>query len=195
MTAMNHDVGKYLADHQEMIRKIAEDEELKNRILKISDLIIQAFRNDNRLFIFGCGGSAADSQHIAAEFINKIVFPRKSLPAIALTTDTSILTAVGNDDAFANIFSRQVEGLVTREDIVLGISTSGTSESVVRGLKTARTIGATTILFTGNRVKEIAGTTDIVISVPSTVTAQIQEAHIMIAHMICVFVEQEMFHA
>ena len=131
--AMQHDIDQYIGQHQDVIRKISEDEELKRRILKISEILVHAYRNNKRLYIFGCGGSAADAQHIAAEFINKINFPRQSLPAIALTTDTSILTAVGNDDAFANIFQRQVEGLVTEQDIVLGISTSGTSESVYAG--------------------------------------------------------------
>ena len=192
---MQHDIDQYIGQHQEVIRKISEDDELKLRILKISEILVQAYRNNRRLYIFGCGGSAADAQHIAAEFINKITFPRQSLPAIALTTDSSILTAVGNDDAFANIFQRQVEGLVTAHDIVLGISTSGTSESVVRGLRAAKEKGATTIFFTGEKVRGIPGVTDYVINVPSAATPFIQEAHIMIAHMICTFVEREMFHA
>ena len=136
--AMQHDIDQYIRQHHDVIQKILEDEELKHRILKISDILVHAYRNNKRLYIFGCGGSAADAQHMAAEFINKINFPRQSLPAIALTTDTSILTAVGNDDTFANIFKRQVEGLVIEQDIVIGISTSGTSESVVRGLRAAK---------------------------------------------------------
>jgi D-sedoheptulose 7-phosphate isomerase len=192
--AMQHDIDQYIGQHQEVIRKISEDEELKRRILKISEILVHAYRNNRRLYIFGCGGSAADAQHIAAEFINKINFPRQSLPAIALTTDSSILTAVGNDDAFANIFQRQVEGLVMEQDIVLGISTSGTSESVVRGLRAAKGKNAITVFFTGEKVTGIPGVTDHVINVPSAATPFIQEAHIMIAHMICSFVEREMFH-
>ncbi|MFA6362440.1 SIS domain-containing protein [Methanoregula sp.] len=191
---MRHDINQYIQQHQEMIRKVSEDEVLKNKILKVSDLLVHAYKNNKRLYIFGCGGSAADAQHIAAEFINKINFPRQSLPAIALTTDTSILTAVGNDDEFSNIFKRQVEGLVAEQDIVLGISTSGTSESVVRGLKAAKEKKAITFFFTGECVKEIPGVTDYVINVPSKSTPSIQEAHIMIGHMVCTFVERELFH-
>ena len=191
---MTRDTDSYIAQHQEVIRKISADPALKEKILKVSDILIQAYQNNKRLYLFGCGGSAADAQHIAAEFINKINFPRPSLPAMALTTDTSILTAVGNDDEFANIFQRQVEGLVTEGDVVLGISTSGTSESVVRGLSRAKERKATTIFFTGERIHEIPGVTDLVINVPSGKTPLIQEAHIMIAHMICTFVERELFH-
>lgn len=191
---MTREIDAYIAQHEEIILKISEDHLLKNKIRKISDILIRAYQNDKRLYLFGCGGSAADSQHIAAEFINKINFPRPSLPAIALTTDTSILTAVGNDDEFSNIFKRQVEGLVTEGDVVIGISTSGTSESVVRGLRAAREKKAVTIFFTGEKVIEIPGVTDYVINVPSAKTPLIQEAHIMIAHMICSIVERELFH-
>ena len=191
---MIHDIDQYIGQHQDVIRKISQDVVLKNKILKISALLVHAYKNSKRLYIFGCGGSAADAQHIAAEFINKINFSRQSLPAIALTTDTSILTAVGNDDVFDNIFQRQVEGLVTEQDVVLGISTSGTSESVVRGLRAAKEKKAITLFFTGERVREISGVTDYVINVPSKSTPYIQEAHIMIAHMVCTFVECELFH-
>lgn len=191
---MTLDIDNYIRQHQNVIQNISADENLKHRILEISRLLVHAYKNNKRLYIFGCGGSAADAQHIAAEFINKINFPRQSLPAIALTTDTSILTAVGNDDEFSNIFKRQVEGLVTEGDIVLGISTSGTSESIIRGLKAAREKKAVTLFFTGETVKGIPGVTDYTINVPSPKTPFIQEAHIMIAHMICTFVESELFH-
>lgn len=191
---MTLDIDIYIRQHQDLIQKISEDKDLKNRIVEISALLVHAYRNNKRLYIFGCGGSAADAQHIAAEFINKINFPRQSLPAIALTTDTSILTAIGNDDAFSNIFKRQVDGLVTEGDIVLGISTSGTSESIIRGLKAAKAKNAITLFFTGEKVKGIPGITDYTINVPSPKTPFIQEAHIMIAHMVCTFVECELFH-
>jgi len=191
---MIHDTDQYIKQHQEVIQKISQDEVLKNKILKISALLVHAYKNNKRLYIFGCGGSAADAQHIAAEFINKINFPRQSLPAIALKTDTSIQTAVGNDDEFVNIFQRQVKGLVTEQDVVLGISTSGTSESVVRGLMAAKEKNAITLFFTGEKVKEIPGVTDYVINVPSKSTPYIQEAHLLIAHMVCTFVERELFH-
>lgn len=191
---MIHNIDQYIGQHQEVIGKISGDEILKSRILKISDLLVHAYKNNKRLYIFGCGGSAADAQHIAAEFVNKINFQRQSLPAIAMTTDTSILTAIGNDDEFANIFKRQVDGLVTERDIVLGISTSGKSESVIRGLRAAKEKNAITLFFTGEKIREIPGVTDYVINVPSANTPYIQEAHIMIAHMICSFVERELFY-
>jgi D-sedoheptulose 7-phosphate isomerase len=191
---MTQKIDEYIRQHEDIIHKISHDADLKKKIRFISDTLVQCFENHKKLYLFGCGGSAADAQHIAAEFINKINFPRQSLPAIALTTDTSIMTAVGNDDEFSNIFKRQVEGLVTEKDIVIGISTSGTSESIVRGLKAAKKSGAITILLTGETIKNIANVTDYVINVPSKSTPHIQEAHIMIAHIVCTLVESELFH-
>ena len=190
---MKPDIKNYIRQHEDTIYKISQDEVLIKKIRIISDTLVQCYKNNKRLYLFGCGGSAADAQHIAAEFINKMNFNRPCLPAIALTTDTSIMTAVGNDDEFSNIFKRQVEGLVTENDIVIGISTSGTSESVVRGLKAAKEIGAITILLTGEVIKNIADVTDHVINVPSKSTPLIQEAHIMIAHIVCTLVESELF--
>jgi len=191
---MRRDIDNHIEKHQELIQAISQDDELKKNIQFFADSIISCFKRNNRLYLFGCGGSAADAQHIAAEFINKINFPRQSLPAIALTTDTSIMTAVGNDDEFSNIFKRQVEGLVAEGDVVIGISTSGTSESIVRGLKAAKEKKAITILFTGEIVRNIPGVTDYVLNVPSKNTPLIQEAHIMIAHILCTIVESNLFH-
>lgn len=192
---MVHEIEGYIEEHQMVINKILKDDNLKEKILNISHLLIDAYRGGNRLYIFGCGGSAADAQHIAAEFINKINFIRASLPAIALTTDTSILTAVGNDDAFSNIFKRQVEGLVEENDVVFGISTSGKSESVLRGLTAAKEKNAITVLLTGYSVTDLPDVADYIINVPSNKTTIIQEAHIIIAHMICSIVERELFDA
>ena len=191
---MTRDIDKYIRQHEDIIHKISKDADLKKKIRFISDTLVQCYKNNKRLYLFGCGGSAADAQHIAAEFINKMNFPRQSLPAMALTTDTSVITAVGNDDEFSNIFKKQVEGLVTENDVVIGISTSGTSESVIRGLKAAKEKGAITILFTGEAIKNIANVTDHVINVPSKSTPHIQEAHIMIAHITCTLVECELFN-
>ena len=191
---MTQDIDNYIKQHENIISSISHDTDLKKKIHIVSDTIVQSYNNQKRLYLFGCGGSAADAQHIAAEFINKINILRQSLPAIALTTDSSIMTAVGNDDEFSNIFKRQVEGLVTENDIVIGISTSGTSESVIRGLIAAKKKNAITVLFTGETVKHIQGATDYVINVPSKSTPHIQEAHIMIAHIICTLVERELFN-
>jgi D-sedoheptulose 7-phosphate isomerase len=180
--------------HVELMDGILRDGGLQAKVAEVSGVIATAFRNGRRLFLFGCGGSAADAQHIAAEFINRYGFPRPSLPAIALTTDSSILTAVGNDDSFEHIFSRQVEGLVREGDVVMGISTSGTSPSVVQGLAAARAKGAVSILLTGEQKRETAGAADYVVNVPSRSTPLVQEAHIMIAHAICGIVEEDLCH-
>lgn len=181
-------------EHISILNKILKDKYLIKKITEIIDVIVKCFRNNNKILLFGCGGSAADSQHIAAEFINKFNFERKCLPAIALTTDTSIITAIGNDSDFDNIFSRQVEGIVRENDVVIGISTSGKSQSVIRGLKAARDNKAITIALIGGFDKELKPIADYIISIPSTSTPRIQEAHITIGHIICEGVESELFN-
>ena len=168
-------------------------EEMAQGIVKSSIVIANSIKEGGKVLICGNGGSAAQSQHIAAELINKLNFERKSLPAIALTTDTSCLTAIGNDCGFAKIFSRQVEGLVEENDVVIGISTSGKSESVIKGLITAKGKKAKTVLLTGESAGELKEV-DYVINVPSKSTPRIQEAHIMIGHIICSIVESELFN-
>lgn len=152
--------------------------------------ITAAFKKNGKVLFFGNGGSAADSQHIAAEFIGRFQKERRSLPAIALTTDTSILTALGNDYGFDIVFARQVEGLGQKGDIAFGISTSGRSKNVIAGLKAARKSGLKTISLTGCGGGEVAALSDIKLVVPSDVTARIQESHICIAHTICELVEK-----
>jgi len=143
--------------------------------------------------LFGNGGSAADAQHIAAELVGQYKLKRKSLPAIALTTNTSILTSIGNDYGFDKIFERQIESLVTNKDIAIGISTSGNSENVLRGILKAKKIGAKTIAFTGNDGGKLKGAVDILLNIPSNNTPRVQEAHITIGHIICGIVESEIF--
>lgn len=153
---------------------------------------VKAIQRGGKLLLFGNGGSAADAQHIATELTVRFKKDRRPIPAIALTTDTSALTAIGNDFGFEHLFSRQVEALCSSGDIVIGISTSGNSENVIRGIQAAKKIGATTVALgggDGGRMKELA---DHVIIVPSTVTARIQEMHITIGHMLCGAIEQEM---
>ena len=128
---------------------------LKTQINDAINLIINSIKNGNKLIIFGNGGSAADAQHIAAELIGRFKLERKSLPAIALTTDSSILTSLGNDYSYDVIFSRQCESLVSKNDVVIGISTSGNSLNVINGLKTSHKKGATTIAFLGNAIREL----------------------------------------
>lgn len=161
-----------------------------SEIIKISELITNCLREKGTIFLFGNGGSAADSQHIAAEFIGKFNKERGPLPAEALTTNTSIITAIGNDYDFSQIFSRQVETRVHPKDVVVGISTSGKSTNVIKGLIEARKVGAITIGFTGTN-ENMDECTDISLKVPSTETTRIQESHILAWHIICDIVEQE----
>jgi len=165
--------------------------EAKN-LMAIADLLVDAFRKGNKVLLFGNGGSAADAQHIACELAGKFYLDRTPLPAIALTTNTSALTAIGNDYGYEEIFSRQLKALVKEDDIVIGISTSGKSPNVLRGIEEAKRLGATTIAFMGQggRLKELA---DYMLSVPSVDTPRIQEAHITAGHIICYLVEQALF--
>ncbi len=182
-----------------VIKQIEESAELKealkgqiNLLLKISEQITQAFRKGNKVILFGNGGSAADAQHIACELMGKFYREREPLSAIALTTNTSSLTAIANDEGYEVVFSRQLRGLVREGDIVVGISCSGNSPNVLRGVEEAKRLGAATIAFTGQggKLKEIA---DYVLSVPSTDTPRIQETHITAGHIICFLVEEALF--
>ena len=148
---------------------------------------------NNKIIIFGNGGSAADAQHIVAEFIGRFQKERKSLPAIALTTDSSIITSLSNDYSYDIVFSRQCESLVLKGDVVIGISTSGNSKNVLEGIKTAKSLGAITIALLGGNGGIISNNVDIPIIVESTNTARIQEAHILVGHIICKLIEQKIF--
>ncbi|MDP8265553.1 MAG: D-sedoheptulose 7-phosphate isomerase [Candidatus Aceula meridiana] len=152
-------------------------------------LIERTIKKGGKVILFGNGGSAADSQHIAAEFIGRFQKERKSIPAIALTTDTSILTALGNDYGFSIIFARQLQGLGVSKDVAVALSTSGNSVNVIEGLKTAKKIGMKTVSLTGGNGGKIAKMTNISLIVPSKNTARVQESHIVMAHAICDLVE------
>jgi len=162
-------------------------------ILRVGKLCSQSIRNGNKIILCGNGGSAADAQHIAAElvgiFSHKI--RRKALPALALTTNSSIITAIGNDISFDEIFSRQVEGLVRKGDVVIGISTSGKSQNILKAIKEARKLGAIAIVFTGKNKTKLSSLADITLHVPSTNTQRIQEAHITVGHLICGIIESQ----
>jgi len=151
--------------------------------------IIGSLQKGGKVLIFGNGGSAADSQHMAAELSGRFQKDRKALAAVALTTDTSALTALGNDYGFEAVFARQVEALGKKGDVAVGISTSGNSANVLKASETAKAMGLTTISLTGNGGGKLAGQTDIKLVVPSKVTARIQESHICIIHCICEIVE------
>ena len=160
-------------------------------IIKSSNLISLSLKNKNKLVSFGNGGSAADAQHFVAEFVGRFRKERKSLPAIAFTTDTSILTSIGNDYSFDKIFERQCESLVSKGDVVLAISTSGKSKNVISGVKMAKKNGAKIICLTGNKTTELVKISDISIQISSNLTPRIQEVHRLILHLICDIVEQD----
>ena len=162
-------------------------------LIGAATMIAEAFAGDNKLMIFGNGGSAADAQHIASEFVNRFIIERPPLPALALTTDTSILTSVSNDYQFIDIFSTQLKALGTEGDVAWGISTSGTSANVVKGLTVARERGLRTIAMTGAGGGQLAGIADVLLAVSSSVTPRVQECHITMGHIICELVDYQLF--
>ena len=163
------------------------------KIKRVSKAIIKALKNGKKVVLFGNGGSAADAQHIACELAGKFKLERRGLPAVALTTNTSTLTAIGNDYGYDKIFSRQVEGMVGRGDVVIGISTSGNSVNVINGIEAAKERRAFTVGLTGATGGKLGKIVDICIKVPSNDTPRIQEAHITIGHIICQLVEEGLF--
>ncbi len=176
--------------------KDAFADESSGKIIALAEQIIDTFQNGGKLLIFGNGGSAADAQHMAAEFVNRFLFNRAPLPAIALTTDTSILTAVGNDFSYDLIFVKQVQALGKPGDLVLGITTSGTSANVVQAVAVAREMGLKTAALTGGLVipeNGVAQYSDLLLNVPADSTARIQEVHLWIEHLVCEIVEERMF--
>ncbi|MFX0082902.1 MAG: SIS domain-containing protein [Candidatus Hodarchaeota archaeon] len=162
-------------------------------ISKISEEIITTYRNRKKVILFGNGGSAADAQHIAAEFVGKFYKDRESLPSLALHTNTSVLTATANDFGYDMVFERQVSSFVEQGDIAIGLSTSGNSPNVIKGLVKAKEKGAITIGFTGQKENEIEKIVDYCLKIPSIDTPRIQEGHITVGHIICYLVEKELF--
>ena len=186
---MKDAIQEMLLESAETIKKSVQ---LSNKIEEAIIVICDCIKNGNKVYIFGNGGSAADAQHIAAELVSKFKKDRKSFPAIALTTDTSILTSIGNDFSFDHIFSRQCEALVSEGDVVLGISTSGNSVNVKNGIITSTERKAKTIGLLGNNGGIIKEYVDIPIIVEGSSTSNIQEVHRVIYHIICEFIETEL---
>jgi D-sedoheptulose 7-phosphate isomerase len=184
-----------------ILKRFKESSEVKTRFLKENlpklleavKLISYTFELGNKLFFFGNGGSAADAQHLAAEFVNRYVIDRPPLPAIALTTDTSILTSVSNDFAFNEIFSKQLRALGKEGDVAFGISTSGNSSNVMKAFEVAKEMGMRTVALTGNDGGSLSKIADLSLIVPSSSTPRIQEAHILIGHILCEMVEHSLF--
>ncbi len=159
-------------------------------IIDASNLVISCLKKGGKVIIFGNGGSAADSQHIAAELIGRFQKERCAMPAIALTVNTSVLTSIGNDYGYENVFSRQIEALGKKNDVVIGISTSGKAKNIIKAINKAKEMGLETIALTGGSGADLARLADISIVVPCAVTARIQEAHITIGHIICELAEE-----
>ncbi|PYL44829.1 MAG: phosphoheptose isomerase [Verrucomicrobia bacterium] len=180
-------ISASLREGAELRTVVARD--CSTAIFEAADLITMCLQGDGKLLFFGNGGSAADAQHLAAEFVGRFVRERAGLPAIALTTDSSILTAVGNDYGFDQIFARQIQALGRPGDVAIAISTTGNSLNVLEGVKEARKRKLKTIGLTGKDGGLLAQQTDVAIMVPSTSTARIQECHIAIGHLFCELVD------
>ncbi len=168
--------------------------EVVSVVAKISERLLDTFEQGNKVLLFGNGGSAADAQHIAAEFVGRFAFDRPALPALALSVNTSCVTAIGNDYGFDLVFSRQIEALARRGDVAIGISTSGNSSNVLNALSVAGKLGLCTLALTGCTGGKIKNAVDYCICAPSNETPRIQECHILIGHIIAELVEEALFH-
>jgi D-sedoheptulose 7-phosphate isomerase len=185
-------IEKFFSRSMAALQSAASNSELVDTIGAIATAILKSFAHQGKLLIAGNGGSAADAQHLAAEFLSRFASDRRPLPCIALTTDTSVLTAIGNDYGFDHVFARQVRALAQNRDVFIAISTSGRSPNVIAALEAAREIGVTTVGFTGlnaNRMRELC---DFCIVAPSTETAIIQQIHIVSGHIICGLIERSL---
>jgi len=181
---------------QSIQAKEAFAQEAADDILQLADWIQKSLEQGGKLLIFGNGGSAADAQHMAAEFVNRFLINRRPLAALALSTDTSVLTSIANDFSYDQIFAKQVQALGKPEDLALGISTSGNSPNVVKAIEAAREIGMKTAALTGGISRpggDLAGVCDLVLNVPSDATPHIQETHLWVEHLLCEIVEMQMF--
>jgi len=178
----------------EIKQKILSDKKILSDIEKAAKMIIHCYRiNNGRVFFAGNGGSAADAQHLAAELVSKFYMEREALPAEALSTNTSILTAIGNDYSFDRVFSRQLEANAKKGDVFVGISTSGNAQNIIEALSICKMIGVKSIGLTGETGGNMTGLCDLLIKVPSIDTPRVQESHIMIGHIICEIVEKSLF--
>lgn len=187
---------------KEKIKSILQDSaSVKKRILenqidiiqKIALLVISCLKKNGKILFFGNGGSAADSQHLASEFVGRFQKEKNPLPALSLTTDTSVITSLSNDYNFEIVFAKQIEALAKEGDLAIGITTSGKSRNVILGLKKAKEMGLKTIVLTGEGGKNLKKIVDICLAVPSDKTPRIQEAHITVGHIICELIEDEFF--
>lgn len=191
--AMHDFIGEQIAVARRVLGLMADDRHLQLATEAAAQACIESLRAGGKLLFAGNGGSAADAQHMAGEYVSRFMYDRPGLAAVALTTDTSILTAIGNDYGYENLFARQVQALGRPGDVLIGYSTSGTSPNVLKGFATARAAGLTCIGFTGNRGGPMHELCHILLAVPSAETPRIQEGHFVLGHILCALVERAMF--
>lgn len=192
---MNNYITSQIQETQRVMSAMLADDALLTRVEAAAQACVDCMKTGNKVLLVGNGGSAADAQHIAGEFVSRFAFDRPGLPAIALTTDTSILTAIGNDYGYDKLFSRQVQAHAQKGDVLIAYSTSGQSPNVMAALQEARSRGVITIGMTGNRGGALQGLCDHYLDVPSSDTPKIQEGHAVLGHIICGLVESAIFKA
>jgi len=186
-------IKNYIQDSISVKKKLLENKDLLERMEKAAQIITTAYKNGGKVLLAGNGGSAADAQHIAGELVSKFYFDRPGLSALALTVDTSILTAIGNDYGYERVFARQIEANGKDGDVFIGISTSGNSKNILEALRAAKQKNITTIGLTGENTCQMDVLCDITLKIPSQETPKIQESHIMIGHILCAIVEKNLF--
>ncbi len=190
---MERYIRAQIADSAATKQAILENQELINTIVNVAKACVEVYRHGKKTILAGNGGSAADAQHIAAELVGRYGFDRPSIPSLALTTDTSNLTAIGNDYGYDKVFSRQLEGMSQEGDLFIGISTSGNSQNIINAFESARDRGVTTVALVGRDGGKMGVMADYAIIVPSNATPRIQESHILIGHILCDIIEKELF--
>jgi D-sedoheptulose 7-phosphate isomerase len=191
--AMKQLVKSQLAQSIATMTRVLKDEAIHDAVVEAGRVTAEAMQGGRKLMVCGNGGSAADAQHLVAEFVSRLTVDRPALRAIALTTDTSILTAIGNDYSYDNVFERQIEALAMPGDVLLAISTSGNSKNCVKALAKAQAMGVRTIAFTGNKGGAMAAMAEINVVIPSDTTMNIQESHLALEHIYCMMVERYIF--
>ncbi|MBB1094452.1 D-sedoheptulose 7-phosphate isomerase [Rhodopseudomonas palustris] len=190
---MKNYIIKQIADSAATKQAILENNDLLDTIVTVAQACVEVYRKGKKTILAGNGGSAADAQHIAAELVGRYGFDRPSIPSLALTTDTSNLTAIGNDYGYDKVFSRQLEGMAQEGDLFIGISTSGNSQNIITAFESARDRGVTTVALVGRDGGKMAEMADYAIIIPSNATPRIQESHILIGHILCDIIEKELF--
>ena len=190
---MRQAIGDQIRQSAQVLAAMAEDERLISTIEMVAERCTTALNAGNKLLFMGNGGSAADSQHLAGELVSRFAYDRPGLAAFALTTDTSVITAIGNDYGYDRLFTRQVEAVGLAGDVLFGISTSGRSPNILAALEVAQAKGLVTVAMTGNQRANIVKLADYCIEIPSAFTPKIQEGHIVVGHIICGLIEQRMF--